>query len=125
VVSLSYPGFHGHLRTNFVTTMNGGEKKEGQGEERGSVTVFQGMFSRTATRSEGGGETKVLGRVRLPLGRTERGLTIHAGADVGEFMIEERRFDPVGPIGRKLHRQRVEEGRMKEARPRPLVRPWG
>ena len=90
-------------------------------EEKGSVTVFGGVFSRTTLGAQRRGESEVFGDVVLPCGHAEGGLTVHTGAEAGEFMVEQGGVNPVVPSGRHLHRPRIEEGAMLAAGPGPLV----
>jgi len=86
----------------------------------------------------GKGDRLLFWRVSWPTARTQRGvqaqssrdgelpvcgseglLPIHAGAQSGEFMLEERLIDPRQPGGRDRDRRRIPQLREAQARPGP------
>lgn len=69
---------------------------------------------------ERGRETKCGGGGRLPVCRPEGLLPIDAGAQHGEFTIEERLIDPLEPLGWWFDGQRVAQMRESKARPGPV-----
>ena len=91
--------------------------KEGKGDRR----LFW-QLPWAATSPQGGFQAPCGRGHCLPVCRAEGLLPIHTGAQGGEFMINERLINPVGPVGREIDGSGVAQMRESQARPGPVHR---
>lgn len=80
------------------------------------IRSVAGSSTRAKRRIQTGGRCKL----GLPLRRSKGRLAIQTGAERGQFMSKERFVNPPQPLVRERDGGRIGQGRMPEARPRPL-----